>query len=404
MAEQQPETNQSLKAREQQQQAAEEEKKDEQEKEKKKKEEEAKKDKPKPKWPWFLGGLIILGFAAIVLWLIFSPKRVVETDDARVAVHYTDVAPRISGQVTSVLVDDNQPVHAGQLLVTLDPRDYQASVANAEATLARDRARIVSASGSLAREPALIGQAQANVPAAQARLALAQDNAVRYRNLAATGAGTVQSRQQAETALQQAQSDLDSALAALQAAQQQIPILDADRRSAMAQVGVDKAALDQARLNLSYTRITASLDGTVGQRTVQVGNFVSPGSPLMSVVPLREVYIDADYREVALRNVLPGQHVRIHVDAYNIYLDGTVDSIPPATGATFSAIPPENATGNFTKIVQRLTVKILVSPNQPAARLLRVGMNVETRIDTGLANVVGEQDQRGPNARPVTSR
>ncbi len=124
----------------------------------------------------------------------------------------------------------------------------------------------------------------------------------------------------------------------------------------------------------------------------------------MSVVPLREVYIEADYREVALRNVLPGQHVRIHVDAYNIDLDGTVDSLAPATGATFSAIPPENATGNFTKIVQRLTVKILVSPNQPAARLLRVGLNVETRIDTGLANVVGAQDQRGPAAAPVTTR
>ncbi len=404
MAEQQPETNRSLKAREQQQRAAEKEKKEKQEQEKKKKEEEAKKEKPKPKWPWFLAGAVVLGFVALVVWLVFAPKRVVETDDARVVVHYTNVAPRVSGQVASVLVDDNQPVYAGQLLVTLDPRDYLASVANAEATLARDRARVGGASGSLARQPALIGQAQANIPAAQARLALAQDNAVRYRNLAATGAGTVQSRQQAEAALQQAQSDLDSALAALQAAQQQIPILNADRRSAEAQVGIDQASLDQARLNLSYTRITAPMDGMVGQRSVQIGNFVSAGGPLMSVVPLREVYIEADYREVALRNVLPGQHVRIHVDAYNIDLDGTVDSLAPATGATFSAIPPENATGNFTKIVQRLTVKILVSPNQPAARLLRVGLNVETRIDTGLANVVGAQDQRGPAARPVTSR
>ncbi len=362
------------------------------------------KEKRKPVWPWFLAGAIILGFAALVLWRIFAPTAIVETDDARVAAHYTTVAPRVTGQVLSVPVDDNQNVQAGQTLMTLDPRDFETAVATAEAALGRDQTRVVSATVSIAQQPSVVGQSQAAVPAAQARLTLAELNAVRYRNLAATGAGTVQSRQQAEATLQEAQADLQNALAALNAAQQQIQISKANQASAVAQVRSDRASLDQARLNLSYTRITAALDGTVGQRNVQVGDYVSPGSPVMSVVPLAHVYIDANYREVALRHVLPGQHVRIHVDAYNIDLNGTVDSIAPASGATFSAIPPENATGNFTKIVQRLTVKILVNPDQPLAGLLRVGFNVETYIDTGLANVVGIQSRRSLLAPSVTTR
>ena len=358
----------------------------------------------RPRWPWFVGGALVLGFCAAVLWLIFAPQSLVKTDDARVAVHYAMIAPRVSGQVISVMVDDNQLIKAGQLLAALDPRDYETAVANAEATLARDQARVQDAAGAIARQPAVIGQAVAAIPAAQARLTLAQLNAIRYRNLAATGAGTVQSRQQAEAALQEAQSDLQSAQAFLTAAQAQLGILHADQLSARGQVRIDAAALAQARLNLSYTKITAPMDGSVGDRSVQVGDFVSAGGPLMSVVPLREVYIDADYREIALRHVLPGQPVRIHVDAYGIDLNGTVDSIAPASGATFSMIPPENATGNFTKIVQRLTVKILVNPDQPEARLLRVGFNVETTIDTHLANVAAEQQKRSSSAPAVTSR
>ena len=142
----------------------------------------------------------------------------------------------------------------------------------------------------------------------------------------------------------------------------------------------------------------------MGKKTLQLFDYIAVGSPVMSVVPLNRVYIDANYREVALRHVLPGQHVRIHVDAYDIDLRGTVDSFAPATGATFSAIPPENATGNFTKIVQRLTVKITVDPGQPLAGLLRVGLNVETYIDTGLAPVTDYQIGRGANAAPVTAK
>jgi membrane fusion protein (multidrug efflux system) len=250
----------------------------------------------------------------------------------------------------------------------------------------------------------LVQQAQSMVPAAEARLSLAEANATRYRNLATTGAGTLQNRQQADSILQQAQAELDGAKASLQAQQEQLRVLEADRVAAQAQVRSDQAALEQTRLNLSYGRIVAPLDGIVGERTVQVGDYVAPGTPLMSVVPLEDVYIEANYREVELKNVKPGQRAGIHVDTYNIDLDGVVDSIAPASGATFAAIPPENATGNFTKIVQRLTVKIRVTPNEPPIKLLRVGMSVETSIDTTGAKVVEDQQHRASTEPPVTEK
>ena len=350
-----------------------------------------------PVWPWVVGGVVVVGFVAVVLVIIFAPAPDVWTDDAYVTAHYATIAPRVSGQIASVDVEDNQPVQAGQLLATIDDRDFRASLASAEAMLERDRAQLADTSASIARQPAVVDQSQTRNPSAAAQLALAQANQRRYHDLAATGAGTVQARQQADEQVQQARSAVDQAKASTEAARRQIPILQAQRAAAAATVKADEAQVEQARLNLSYTRLLAPLDGMVGQRTVQVGNYVAPGASLMVVVPLDRIYIEANYREEALRHVLPGQHVRIHVDAYNLYLDGVVNSVPPASGAAFGAIQPNNATGNFTKIVQRLPVKILVSPGQNEARLLRLGFSVETTIDTGLADVAAEQ-------RATTSR
>ncbi len=347
--------------------------------------------KRKPIWPWIVAGVVGVGFVAVVLAIIYVPRPNVYTDDAYVTAHYATIAPQVSGKITSVDVEDNQPVRAGQVLVTVDDRDYLAALANAEAVLERDRAQLSDASASIERQPAVIGQSQAQVPSATAQLAFALANQKRYRNLSATGAGTVQERQQADQAVQQAQAAIDQAKAATEAGKRQIPILEAQRAAAAATVKSDEAQVAQARLNLSYTRIIAPLDGMVAQRTVQVGNYVGPGVALMAVVPLDRAYIEANYREEALRHMLPGQHVRIHVDAYNIMLDGVVDSLPPASGAAFGAIQPNNATGNFTKIVQRLPVKIVVTPGQDEAKLLRLGLSVETTVDTGLANVRGEQ-------------
>jgi membrane fusion protein, multidrug efflux system len=347
--------------------------------------------KPLPRWPLALAGLVVVIFAAVALYIIFRPRPDVWTDDAYVMVHYATIAPRISGQVATVPVDDNYVVKTGQVLATLDPRDNETALASAEAVVARDRSQFDEISTTVSRQPSIIEQQQAAVASARARLAFAQDNARRYGNLARTGAGTMQEHQQADTTLQQDQASLDSAEASLDAARRQLDVLKAQRAAAEAAVRVDEAQLEQARLNLSYTQIRAPIDGMVGERSVQVGNYVGPGTTLMTVVPLDEVYIESNYREVALLHVRSSQPVTIHLDAYDIDLKGTVDSVPPASGVAFAPIAPNNATGNFTKIVQRLPVKIVVTPGQPLAKLLRVGLSVETTIHTGLEDVVDEQ-------------
>ncbi|MEA1832170.1 HlyD family secretion protein [Methylobacterium durans] len=324
-----------------------------------------------------------------MVWRIFAPQPDVWTDNAYVRVHYAAIAPRVSGQVMAVRVQNDDVVRAGQVLVELDDRDYRAVVASAEATLARDRALVENAAAAVARQGPLIEQAGAQVKTAEAQLAFAEADAKRYDYLATTGSGAVKNQQQADSTLQQSRAALDGAKAALEASQAQLKILQTQEASVSANVRASKANLEQAKLNLSYTRILAPVDGMVAQRGVQVGNYVSSGAGLMAVVPLSEVYIEANYREVQLKHVQAGQRARIHVDAYDIDLEGTVVGVPAATGATFATIQPDNATGNFTKIVQRLPVQIVLAPNQPFAQLLRVGLSVETTIETHLADVIG---------------
>ena len=346
---------------------------------------------PPPLWPLGVATIFAAFFVVLVLWIIFRPRADVWTDDAYVTAHIALIAPRISGQVTSVEVDDNQQVKAGQVLVTLDPRDYETAVAAAQAAVERDKAEYADASATLARQPPIIEEQEGNAAAARARLAFAEHDARRFGNLAQTGAGTIQQQQQADTNLQESRAQLQSATASLEAAKKQLDVIRAQQQSAKAAIMVDEARLAQAKLNLSYTRILAPVDGMVGQRAVQVGNVIAPGATLMAVVPLDQAFILANYLEVDLLHVRAGQKVTIRLDAYRIDLQGTVDSIAPASGASFAPIQPNNATGNFTKIVQRLPVKITVDPNQPLVKLLRVGFSVETTIHTGLEDVVNEQ-------------
>jgi membrane fusion protein, multidrug efflux system len=367
------------------------------------KHEEKHDDKPakSSKWPLVLAAVVAVAFIGAVLWIIFRPRPDVWTDDAYVTVHYATIAPRVFGQVAAVDVDDNDVIKGGQRLVTLDPRDYETAVTNATAAVERDSAQLADVSANLARQPAIIAEQEAAVAAARAKLAFATPDARRFENLAKTGAGTVQERERADTALQQSGAQLASAEAALEAARLQVDVIKAQQQAAQAVVNVDKAQLVQAQLNLSYTRIVAPVDGMVGERSVQVGNIVTPGTALMTVIPLDSVYIIANYREVDLLHVRSGQRVTIHVDAYNIDLRGTVNGVPPASGASFAPIQPNNATGNFTKIVQRLPVKIDVDRGQPLAKLLRVGFSVETTIHTALEDVVDEQRR---SASRVTDR
>ena len=324
-----------------------------------------------------------------------------KTDDAYVTAHFSTVAPRVAGQVAVLAVTDNQPVKAGQLLLQLDDRDYRAALLQAQAVLQGDEARVEEARAELLRQPAAIRQAEAQVAVADARLQLSSTDAVRYANLAATGAGTVQQRQQAATTRRQNRAELASAEAGRTGQVRQLDALAAAVDAARARVGVDRAQVVQAELNLSYTQVVAPIDGVVDQRQVQVGNYVAPGSPVMVVAPLQSVYVMANYRELALRHMRPGQPVRIHVDAYDVDLRGVVDSLPAASGAAYSPIPPTNATGNFTKIVQRLPVKITFLPGQRLLGLVRVGMSVETVVDTHLEDVVGLQRSGRGGPSPV---
>jgi membrane fusion protein, multidrug efflux system len=346
---------------------------------------------PLPRWPLVAVGIVVVIFAAAVLYIIFRPRPDVRTDDAYVMVHYATVAPRISGQVATVPVDDNEIVKTGQVLATLDPRDNETALASAQAAVARDRSQFNEIDATVVRQPSIVQEQQAAVASARAKLAFAQADARRYGNLATTGAGTKREHQEADSSLEQGQASLDGAEASLDAERRQLEVLKAQRSAAEAALKADEAKLEQARLNLSYTQIRAPIDGMVGERSVQAGNYVAPGTTLMTVVPLDQVYIVANYREVDLLHVRSGQPVTIHLDAYDIDLKGTVDSVPPASGAAFAPIAPNNATGNFTKIVQRLPVKIVVTPGQPLAKLLRVGLSVETTIHTGLEDVVDEQ-------------
>jgi len=332
-------------------------------------------------WPWALAGLIVVGFVAVVTWRIVTPQADVWTDNAYVRVHSAVIAPRISGQVTAVRVGNDDVVRVGQVLVELDDLDARAAVAAAEAGLSRDHAMVENAAASILRQKSVIDQTGAQVNTASAQLDFAKADATRYDYLAKTGSGAVKTQQQADSALRQSRAALDEAKAALEAAQAQMSVLQTQEVSARASVRASEAQLDQARLNLSYTKVLAPVDGMVAQRGVQVGNYVNAGAGMMAVVPLSEVYVEANYREVELKHVQTGQRARIHVDAYDIDLEGTVVGVPAATGATFATIQPDNATGNFTKIVQRVPVKIVLDDHNLKG-LLRPGMSAEPTVNT----------------------
>ncbi len=304
------------------------------------------------------------------------------TDDAYVAADFTQVAPRVSGQIVQVLVADNQRVKAGQILARIDDRDYRAALASAEADVAAAKAEVANLDAEIARHPAMVAQAQAAVRADQAGLDFAHANATRYRDLSSDGAGTMQEQQQAVSSFEQQQAGQDRDRAALTATQQQIGVLQAQRERAGGALARALAALDQAKLNLSYTEIHAPIDGMVGQRTVRVGAYVNAGAPLLAVVPLAQAYVVANFQENQLAHMRLRQPATIRIDSLpDVELKAHVDSLAPATAVTFAPIAPDNATGNFTKVVQRLPVKLTIDPGQADARKLHVGLSVIPSVD-----------------------
>jgi membrane fusion protein (multidrug efflux system) len=390
-------------------------------------------------------GIIVAVLVLIaVAWYVLSGR--VTTDDAQVDCHITAVAPQVPGYVVQLLINDNTPVKEGDLLVQIDPREYEAEVEQAKANLdfAEAQANSAKLQIRLTRETTTNGTtgasaqkqsdaadyamsqaqleqsatanlqvAEANVAAKRATNDRAQSDLARYTPLLGTDDVSKYQFDAVDAAARVAKSDLAAAEQQLSAAQQavliaranarsaqarvsrsesqfmetkareqQVPIAEASYKSALATVERAKAALQQAELNLAYTHITAPITGQVTQKSVDLGQYVSAGQLLFTIVPLDQVYVTANFKETQLEHVAPGQKVRIHVDTYREEFEGVVDSLAGAAGSRQALLPPQNATGNFIKVVQRIPVKILVKPNKNPNLVLRPGMNVEATIYT----------------------
>ena len=385
--------------------------------------------------------LIVLAVGGYQLWKYFGTYE--STDDAQIDGHVDAISARISGHVSEVLVEDAQVVKAGDILIKIDPRDYEVAVAQAEANLAdaeassrssRTNIPIVStntastletARASRVNADAGVANAQRQLEAAQAALETARaqvleaqadykkdtDDVERYRQLvekdeiprqqydtavqiAAAGKATVDARTAsvnqarhnvaaAEASVQEAQTRIPQAEASIQSAMtrpQQVAQSQENARSAEAKVKQQQAILDQAKLNLSYTVIPAPVTGIVGKKTVEIGENMSPGQSLMSVVPLEDIWVTANFKETQLKKMRPGQKVVFGVDAYDREYHGHVTGVGGATGSRFSLLPPENATGNYVKVVQRIPVRIDLDPGENKDHLLRVGMSVDPKV------------------------
>jgi membrane fusion protein (multidrug efflux system) len=322
------------------------------------------------------------------------------TDDAYVKADSTIISPKVSGYIAQVLVGDNQPVKAGQVLARIDDRDFKAALDQAHADVAASEAAVRNLDAQIALQQPIIEQGTADVAAAEANLKFAQEEQARYDGLMKTGSGTIQRAQQTDAALREKIAQLQHGKSGLLAAQKEVDVLTTERAKAVAQLDRARAVEQQAALNLSYTQITAPVEGTVGARSLRVGQYVQAGTQLMAVVPLDAVYVVANFKETQLTHVRNGQPVEIRVDSFHgTSLRGHVDSLSPARGLEFALLPPDNATGNFTKIVQRVPVKIVLDDHNLTG-LLRPGMSAEPTVDTK-ATVLAERETRARLAADI---
>lgn len=341
--------------------------------------------------------LILLLLAAVVLvvgaiWFVRYETRgkyFEETNDATVQADMVTVAPRVAGYVAAVLVAENQDVAAGQPLVRIDPRDARAQAAQAEAQIAVAGAQADAARAQVREQYATIAQAQAQLAAARAKAAFDADEVARIRPLAASGAETRQSLARLEATARQSAADVRAQAAALAAQQRRVASLSSQVAQGTAQGQAARAQLAAANVDVGATVLKAAIAGRVGDKTVTVGQYVQAGTRLMSIVPLDRLYVTANFKETQLALMRPGQPVSIKVDALDgVVLKGRVESLAPGTGAQFSLLPPQNATGNFTKITQRVPVRVSIEATTAARRLLVPGLSVTVTVDT-----IGAKDE-----------
>ena len=328
-----------------------------------------------------IGLLLAAGAALGGTWYWQVGRFLESTDNAYVGGDIAVLSSRIEGDVARILVGDNQPVHAGQPLIELDRRDWQARRDGAAAALAEAEANLATLSAQRAQAVAQVAAAESQIAQAEADRVFAVTDAGRAGTLASSGFGTREAVDRTLAARRKAEATVAVAQAGLEAARGAIPVLDAQAKSAVARRDSARAALALAESNLDYTVIRAPFAGVVGNRAAQLGQHVRAGQNLIAVSPpAGQLYVTANFKETQLRRIREGQPVELAVDAGGT-LHGTVQSLAPATGAQFSLLPPENATGNFTKIVQRVPVRIAVDPDQSVGNL-RPGLSVEAEVDT----------------------
>ncbi|MDK2767930.1 MAG: HlyD family secretion protein [Sphingomonas sp.] len=348
------------------------------------------KDKPKAlSNPKVRRGLVLAGLLVLIAAAIWYYRNETygqyqqSTDNAYVAADSVVVAPKVAGYVDRVLVTENQPVREGDALAQLDIRDYRAQSNQVTAQIAATLAGADTVRAQQREQDAAIDQARAQLAAATAQAALAGEQVARYRPLAATGAEPREKLDQLQAQAREAQAQVAAARAGLLAAQRRLGTLGEQIQQANSQANAARAQLEAARLNLSATTLRASITGRVGDLTVRAGQYVQPGQRLMSVVPTDRIYVTANFKETQLGLIRRGQPVALEIDALpDLELEGRVESIAPGTGAEFSILPPQNATGNFTKIVQRIPVRISIQATPEVRRLLVPGMSVVATVDT----------------------
>jgi membrane fusion protein (multidrug efflux system) len=333
--------------------------------------------------------LILLGLAAIaagIIWYVRHETRgkyLQETNDAQVQADMVTVSPRVAGYVAEVFVADNQDVRAGQPLVRIDARDAEAQASQAEAQIAVAAAQADNARAQIAEQYATIDQARAQLAAARTKAAYDAGEVARYRPLAASGAETRVQLAQLEATARQSAENVRAQVAAVTMQERRVAALRTQVRQGTAQGQAARAQLAAADVDVGATLIRAASGGRIGDKTVTVGQYVQAGTRLMSIVPLDRLYITANFKETQLALMRPGQPVTIDVDALDgIDLKGRVESVSPGTGAQFSLLPPQNATGNFTKITQRVPVRISIEATPAARRLLVPGLSVVVTVDT----------------------
>jgi membrane fusion protein (multidrug efflux system) len=329
-------------------------------------------------------GLLIGAGIACYGWDWWSVGRFIETtDDAYVGGDVTTLSPHVAGFVARIFVDDNQFVKAGQLLITLDDRDYRANLAHAEAAVQHQTAALANLHAKYDLQQSMIAQAAANLAAKQAAAGYARIDAARYHALAVTTYGSLQNDQKALATDQTAEAAVRSGEAGLDAAKQQLAVIDTEIAETEASLAQAKADLRTAQLDLGYTRICSPIDGYVGNRAAQIGAYAAIGTALLAIVPAHALWVDANFKEDQLARMRPGQTANFVADVLpGRSFTGRVLSLAPATGAVFSVIPPENATGNFTKIVQRVPVRIAVDDGSGNLGLLRPGLSTRVSVDT----------------------